>query len=520
MWAFAIPLFLLELDTSSLALAAVYGLVTCATVLMFGPLVGGWIDKTRRLQAVQISLIIQNSFVILSSVLLLINRVYSKTFAPWVILIKIGSISFGAVSYLASQAMGIIIQKDWIVVVSGKDEELLAEMNSMMRRIDLATKIISPLICGQIMHLFELTGGAVFIVGWNFFSMFVEYFLLKSVYKRVPALASKQAESSEDVEMANLNDESTPSKHLVKDPIMETKNDNENGPDHENKTDKSDNEKETIFQKVFGFIITVKNGWKFYFKQPIALPCFGFSFLYLTVLGFGYITIAYAYNQCFSEFMMSLITAAAAITGIVATYIYPRLRNKVGLIRTGLYSAAVQSITLIPCIAAIFLDGSPFYLLDKKDTKIEDNATEFDTILFRCLDGTSPPSSFLSLSVLMGGVVVARIGLWGFDLTITQLIQESIPEHDRGIFNGVQSSLNSMMDMLTYILVIILPQIEMFGILVLISSVTISSCYIMYCMYAFHVRGHILPHCVKKETLSVAAEDPGDDAVSSSVDSQ
>jgi len=499
MWQFSIPLFLLELDTSSLALVAVYGLVTCATVLMFGPLVGDWIDTTRRLRAVRISLVIQNSFVILSSVLLLINRVYAEDFSRWVILVKIGSISFGAVSYLASQAMGIIIQKDWIVVVSGKDQKLLAEMNSMMRRIDLVTKIISPLICGQIMHFFELTGGAILIVCWNFFSMFVEYFLLKSVYKRVPALATKQGDSSEGVEMENLDDESTKGKEAYKD------------------LNKADSDKESFFHKVFGFMITLKNGWKFYFKQPIALPCFGFSFLYLTVLGFGYITIAYAYNQCFSEFMMSLITAAAAITGIVATYIYPRLRSKVGLIRTGLYSAAVQSSTLIPCVAAIFLDGSPFYLLDNNDTAVEYNATEFDTILFRCLDGTTPPSSFLSLSVLMGGVVVARIGLWGFDLTITQLIQESIPEHDRGVFNGVQSSLNSMMDMLTFILVIILPQMEMFGVLVLVSSTTISSCYIMYCVYARRVRGHILPHCGKNEILLVAGADPADTDNSSSV---
>jgi solute carrier family 40 (iron-regulated transporter), member 1 len=55
------------------------------------------------------------------------------------------------------------------------------------------------------------------------------------------------------------------------------------------------------------------------------------------------------------------------------------------------------------------------------------------------------------------------------DLVVTQLMQESIVENERGVVNGVQNSLNMLMDMLKFALVIALPQIEIFGIHILIS---------------------------------------------------
>ena len=55
------------------------------------------------------------------------------------------------------------------------------------------------------------------------------------------------------------------------------------------------------------------------------------------------------------------------------------------------------------------------------------------------------------------------------DLVVTQLMQESIAETERGIVHGVQNSLNMFMDMLKFILVILAPQIEIFGIHIVIS---------------------------------------------------
>ena len=60
-------------------------------------------------------------------------------------------------------------------------------------------------------------------------------------------------------------------------------------------------------------------------------------------------------------------------------------------------------------------------------------------------------------------------GLWMADLVVTQLMQESIVETERGIVHGVQNSLNMFMDMLKFVLVIVLPQIEIFGVHIILS---------------------------------------------------
>nr|CAB3266280.1 solute carrier family 40 member 1-like [Phallusia mammillata] len=539
MWHFAIPLFLFELDPTSLILSAAYGLTLTCCVLLFGPLVGDWIDQTPRLHAARVSLVIQNLAVILCAILLLVNFQFGDKNASYIIGVEIGAIVLGAISQLASVATGIIIQKDWIVVVAQGKKDMLAELNSMVRRIDLSTKILAPMACGQIMAVADLFGGAIFITCWNACSMCIEYLLLKKVYDRTPALsqkASQDGEQADDHEMVELH--ATDGDENTENDAKETKPDKP----------KEKKPKQSVIMKMFGFIFTVKDGWKSYIAQPIALPCLGFSFLYLTVLGFGYITTTYAYSQCFSEFMVGILLAAAAVTGIIATFIFPIMRQKLGLVRTGLFNAVFQTLTLGMCIASVFVAGSPFYLLPANQPHQDSipnttlsipvvttlptsmNVSVLNTtmvlttksilsnstvqpqqkigsdLFLKCQEGTSPPSSYLSVSLLMAGIILARVGLWGFDLTITQLIQENVAESERGIVNGVQMSLNNLMDMIQYILVLALPYPKQFGILVMLSSLAVCIGYVLYCIYARRVRGHLLPHC--KRPLTETEENP------------
>ncbi|KAH1177291.1 hypothetical protein KIL84_010993 [Mauremys mutica] len=75
-------------------------------------------------------------------------------------------------------------------------------------------------------------------------------------------------------------------------------------------------------------------------------------------------------------------------------------------------------------------------------------------------------------------------GLWSFDLTVTQLLQENIPESERGIVNGVQSSMNYLMDLVHFIMVILAPQPQQFGLLVIISLLFVITGHVMYFIYA------------------------------------
>ena len=50
MWHFAIGLYLVELTPGSLRLTAIYQLVSTLSIIVFGPLVGDWVDANPRLK--------------------------------------------------------------------------------------------------------------------------------------------------------------------------------------------------------------------------------------------------------------------------------------------------------------------------------------------------------------------------------------------------------------------------------------------------------------------------------------
>lgn len=79
------------------------------------------------------------------------------------------------------------------------------------------------------------------------------------------------------------------------------------------------------------------------------------------------------------------------------------------------------------------------------------------------------------------------------DLTVTQLLLEGPKDNERGIVNGVQKSLNKVMDLLKFVLVIALPWPQTFGFLVILSFlfIVIGGC--LFAVYSRKVRGHIAP---------------------------
>ncbi len=80
-------------------------------------------------------------------------------------------------------------------------------------------------------------------------------------------------------------------------------------------------------------------------------------------------------------------------------------------------------------------------------------------------------------------------GLWVADLVITQLIQENVPEDERGIFNGTQHSLNMVFAIVRSLLVIFLPHVRTFWIVTILSFLAVLSGAIFYYVYRFRRRG-------------------------------
>ena len=65
---------------------------------------------------------------------------------------------------------------------------LFPDLSATMRRISLATRIVAPIVIGQILSRTSHPIGALVVAGWNFMTIFLEYFLLWKIYNDVPQL--------------------------------------------------------------------------------------------------------------------------------------------------------------------------------------------------------------------------------------------------------------------------------------------------------------------------------------------
>uniref|UniRef100_A0A8C2FMV8 Solute carrier family 40 member n=1 Tax=Cyprinus carpio TaxID=7962 RepID=A0A8C2FMV8_CYPCA len=324
MWHFAISVFLIELYGHNLLLTGIFGLVVAGSVLLLGALIGDWVDRNPRNKVAHGSLFIQNISVTVCSIVLMLVFSYKKRIEEiwdgWLTVVCYTVVIVLAnVANLASTALTIAIQRDWIVVITGYNRGHLAGMNATMRRIDQVTNILAPLAVGQVMTLSSNVVGCGFILGWNLVSLIVEFIFLSRVYRIVPSLSIK------------------PPEYIVK------------------------------------------------------------------------------YYSCHHSCIFSIITPVFGIHMLI-DYI-------------------TRDITMM-CYP-----------------KYHKRCCYFP-------------------------------GLWSFDLTVTQLLQETICESERGVVNGVQSSMNYLMDLLHFIMVISAPQPQHFGILVIISILFIFTGHTMYFLYA------------------------------------
>uniref|UniRef100_A0A3B3Q8U3 Solute carrier family 40 member n=1 Tax=Paramormyrops kingsleyae TaxID=1676925 RepID=A0A3B3Q8U3_9TELE len=345
-------------------------------------------------------------------------------------------------------------------------------VNATMRRIDQVTNILAPLAVGQVMTLASNVAGCGFILGWNLVSLMVEFILLSRVYRMVPMLEQNCRSGVQSKEMG---------------------------------------ESPLCIWRFRQLLRTWRDGWKAYYRQPVFLAGMGLAFLYTTVLGFDCITTGYAYTQGISGSLLSLLMGVSAVTGLAGTVMFTRLRKAYGLLDTGLISSCLHLSCLTLCFFSIFAPGSPMDLSrlghlmgantedlggqgkrhshpfrgSNNQPLLPDRSSIHwtnSTVLFQNFHTGSAPESYISIILLFLGVITARV-LWSFDLTVTQLLQETISELERGVVSGVQSSINYLMDLLHFVMVICASQPQHFGILVIISVLFVAAGHAMYFTY-------------------------------------
>jgi len=348
-------------------------------------------------------------------------------------------VALGTVASLASIASSIVVDKDWVAVIAVGDADFLARINSTCRSIDLAIGILAPILVGQVMHWIPPRTSAIFFAAWNVGSFFVEYGLLVVVYEQFPALAVK------DLPPQNVKD-----------------------------AGEGETRKKIQLSDLW-------KSWRLYLSHDVRYAGLSLACLYLTVLGFDSITVGFAYSQGVSEAVLGLMQSLGAMSGLLASFLFPALVRRLGVEKTGIggFSSEVACLTL--CVASIWAPGSPFDAHALSEL-FNNSATKTSAA-----QPLKAPSSYVSVVLLLTGIISSRFGLWLADLSVNQVLQ-GVTDDVRGVVYGVQNSVNMMMNTAKFVLVIWLPTPATFGHLIGVSFTAVCTGWFLFAVYAFRRR--------------------------------
>jgi len=379
-------MYFITINANSLLITAIDGLCVNLALIALAAHLGRLIDKHQRLATARLALLVQNTavgLVCIIFVLLIAFNDYCRSawHGTFYYAAQALAILLNIVSNLASTALKISIERDWVIVLARHDQpdpadtKRLAEVNSTLRGINLSTMIVAPLAAGALMSFFNIADhshgtiiSAVCFTVWNFVSCMVESRLLTSLYNEVPLLhKSKEASDKAAASKSNL-------------------------------------------------CSGTLSAWRVYFGQGLLLlPSLAYALLYLTVLGFDSITLGYAKSQNLSEVSIAAFKAVGSVSGLLATVAFRLLHNRaqVFLPFISLMGSLFQTCTLVFCAVSVFLPGSPFILADQLNASAANQSQECDEAVVSELEKflvETPCHTYTSIVVFLTAMSVSRFG--------------------------------------------------------------------------------------------------------------
>jgi len=189
-------------------------------------------------------------------------------------------------------------------------------------------------------------------------------------------------------------------------------------------------------------------GWKAYLQSRCFLLSVAFTLLFLTTLNPGPLLTAYLLTQGINEVTIAFFQGAAAVFGILPTFFNRILFGCFGVSLTAVGSGWFQFSCLIGSAMFFFLPSMVQLPIISIWGENYANWTVWPFLAF---------------------LVLSRVGLWMFDLSERQIMQENVPEDQRGLINSTESALSNIFLLMSYGLGMIASQPSQFGWLVGIS---------------------------------------------------
>ncbi|KAG2382002.1 hypothetical protein C9374_005794 [Naegleria lovaniensis] len=468
MWAFALPVIFGDMFTGTLLPMALFGFIHRLTCVIFGPNMGYIVDTKPRFKVMTSALIIQNSCVAITTVMIFLLAVYgltdeqkketpnqnddeNKALFVWPfkttlsIILFISCTLIGAVSELAAMVTSVARTKDWCVVIARSETLSLEKINSMMRRLDMVSLIVSPVFFGLIVTFAGYKVGAIIVCAWNVISLLPEYFCIYKVYNETTDLHISKYEQEQKFKAERERElESAQNTEEMEQIDLEQKKE----------------EPPTVNLKHQNIFKVLYKGWKLYIQQKVLLSSLAFVLLFITVLTHGGLLLSYLKSHNIHSAVLGVFQALSAISGLSSTFLGPFLIRRYKVFKGGLISIYLQFWCLVVGVA--FFIGFHFFT----------EKLSFAVYLFLIC------------------VVFSRLGLYSFDLAEIQIMQQLVDQADSGIINATEGSLTKVADLVVFIAALLFSTPSNFVILVIGSLCCVGSACLLYSLWYLRHKKH------------------------------
>ncbi|KAG8708065.1 hypothetical protein FRC11_006840 [Ceratobasidium sp. 423] len=349
---FAFSIYLVEIFVNTLLPASIYGFVTTSIGILFSGAVGHQIDIQARLPTIRTCIATQKIFAsICYGLFLVLFTGFSDSNADLRRLLLGLITTCGCGLKLATVGMNVCVERDWVMAIASSSRsrrsspragspagdtgpterpasppstqsmdhagDVLLELNTTLRRIDLLCKLIAPLFVSLLTSTIGYMLSAVVLLSMSLGTAIFEVAFVGITYKRFPVLAIPRPPRVE-----------TPIKWTVK--------------------GIGKMGREWSQQQV--------KDWSEFIRHPIFLSSLSISLLYFNVLSFNSPFIAYLKSETnFSDPLIAGMRGLCVVTGLYGTFAMPWLEKRIGLIRTGSWAIWSEALSLVPTVVCLFI---------------------------------------------------------------------------------------------------------------------------------------------------------------------